>query len=154
LNCEIICFLWNMFILQNIYLNFFILCYYSGTMFLIRIIISLILTEVLCSWMLLKTCHLKISKNIIYGILVLDYNDVEIDITWRCLVGEHQYFPTPIICDVDFRNIMELFIQSETNITELYVSSRRKFSSSYNGSIEILIYLYPCLLSHLSNYHI
>jgi hypothetical protein len=28
-------------------------------------------------------------KKIIYGRIELNYNDVEIDITWRCLVREH-----------------------------------------------------------------
>jgi len=54
----------------------------------------------------------------------LNYNDVRIGIIWRCLVGEHQYCFIPIVCDVDFKNIIKMFrVQSGTNMTKLYVSS-------------------------------
>jgi hypothetical protein len=82
--------------------------------------------------MLLEACHLKIPKKIICERLELNYNDVEIDITWKYLVGEHQYFPIRIACDVDFRNMMKMFVQSGTNMMELYVSSRPKLIRSYN----------------------
>jgi hypothetical protein len=32
------------------------------------------------------------TKKVICGRVELNYNDVEINITWRCLVGEHQYY--------------------------------------------------------------
>jgi hypothetical protein len=54
----------------------------------------------------------------------LNYNDVRIGIIWRCLVGKHQYYFIPIVCDVDFRNIIKMFrVQSGTNMTKLYVCS-------------------------------
>jgi hypothetical protein len=65
----------------------------------------------------------KDTKRVIRERLELNYNDVKIDITRRFLVGEHQYFFIPIVCDVDFRNMIEMFIQDGTNITKLYVSS-------------------------------
>ena len=46
------------------------------------------------------------TKKVICERLELNYNDVEIYITLRCLVGEHQYFPISITCDVDFKNMM------------------------------------------------
>ena len=64
--------------------------------------------------------------------LELNYNDIEINITWKCLVEEHQYFPIRISCDVDFRNMMEMFVQSGTNMMKLYVSSQPKLIRSYN----------------------
>ena len=92
------------------------------------------------------------TKKIIRGRLELNYNDVEIDITLKCLVREHQYFLIPIACDVDFRNIMKMFVQNRTNIMELHVSSRPKLSSSYNikhGYIYIYIYIYIYARAHI-----
>jgi hypothetical protein len=43
----------------------------------------------------------KDTKKIICGRLELNYNDIKIDITLTYLVGEHQYFPIPIACNVD-----------------------------------------------------
>jgi hypothetical protein len=94
-------------------------------------------------------------EKVICGKLELNYNDIEIDITLKCLVGEHQYFPIPIACDVDFRNIMKMFVQSRTNMMELYVSSRPKLGSSYNiehGYVCVRARSY--LLCHLDNYYI
>jgi hypothetical protein len=79
-----------------------------------------------------RSMSFKNTKNIICGRLELNYNDVEIYITWRCFVGKHQYFPILIACDVDFRNMMEMPVQSGTNMMELYVSSQPKRNSSYN----------------------
>jgi hypothetical protein len=92
------------------------------------------------------------TKKIIRGRLELNYNDVEIDITLKCLVREHQYFLIPIACDVDFRNIMKMFVQSRTNIMELHVSSRPKLSSSYNikhGYIYMRALIFALSLKHL-----
>jgi hypothetical protein len=82
--------------------------------------------------MLLEACHLKIQKKKLCERLELNYNDIEINITWKCLVEEHQYFPIRISCDVDFRNMMEMFVQSGTNMMKLYVSSQPKLIRSYN----------------------
>jgi hypothetical protein len=65
-----------------------------------------------------KGMSLEDTKKVTYRRLGLSYNDVEINITWRCLVGKHQYFLILIACDVDFRNMMELFVQSGTNMME------------------------------------
>jgi hypothetical protein len=96
----------------------------------------------------------KDTKKVTCGRLGLNYNDVEIDITWRSHVREHQYFSISIACDMDFKNMMELFVQSETNMMKLYMSSQTKLKSSYNVGMKILMYLYPYLLCHSDNYHI
>jgi len=46
-------------------------------------------------------------KQVICGELRLNYNDIKVDITWRYLVGEHQYFLIPIACDVSFGTMIE-----------------------------------------------
>lgn len=46
-------------------------------------------------------------KQVTYGELRLNYNDIKVDITWRCLVREHQYFLVPIACDVSFGTMIE-----------------------------------------------
>jgi hypothetical protein len=78
----------------------------------------------------------------------MNYNDVEIYITWRCLVKEHQYFPILITCDVNFKNIMKLYRQSGMNMMELDVSSQPKLSISYNmehedSNVYIPIFVHP-----------
>jgi hypothetical protein len=101
--------------------------------------------------MLLEACHLKIPKKLYVADLGLNCNDVEIDITWRSLVEEHQYFLIPIASDANFRNVMELFVQNKTNMIELYVSSQSKLRSSYNVKYrDTNVYLFH----HLDNYHI
>jgi hypothetical protein len=65
-----------------------------------------------------KDMSLEDTKKVTYRRLGLGYNDVEINITWRCLVGKHRYFLILIACEVDFRNMMELFVQSGTNMME------------------------------------
>jgi len=74
----------------------------------------------------------KNTKQVIYGRPGLNYNDAEIAITCKCLVEKNQYFSIPIACDVNFKNVRELFVQSETNMIELYVSNWLKLRSSYN----------------------
>ena len=76
------------------------------------------------------------TKKNISGRLEFNYNDVEIDITRRCLVEEQQYFSIPISCDVGFRNMMKKFFQNRTKMMELYVSSQPKLSRSYNMEYE------------------
>jgi hypothetical protein len=78
----------------------------------------------------------------------MNYNDVEIYITWRCLVKEHQYFPILITCDVNFKNIMKLYRQSGMNMMELDVSSQPKLSILYNmehedSNVYIPIFVHP-----------
>jgi hypothetical protein len=70
-----------------------------------------------------RNMSFKDTKQVIYERLGLNYNDVEIVITCKCLVEKHQYFSVPITYDVDFENMMELFVQSGTNIIELYMSN-------------------------------
>ena len=94
------------------------------------------------------------TKKNISGRLEFNYNDVEIDITRRCLVEEQQYFSIPISCDVGFRNMMEKFFQNRTKMMELYVSSQPKLVDHIIWSMKILIYLCPYLLDHLNSYHI
>jgi hypothetical protein len=94
--------------------------------------------------MVLEACHLKIPKKL-HMKLELNYNDVEIDITWMCLIMEHHYFFIPIACDVNFRNMMEMFVQSGTNMMELYMNNQPKLSSSYNvehGDTNIFMPIY------------
>jgi len=144
----------SIFILQNMSSNLFMLCHYSSTIvhdtnnsitYICRN--TVFLNDI-------KGMSFDDTKKVICGRLELNYNDTEIDITWRCLVGEHQYFSIPIACDVDFRNMMEMFVQGRTNMIELYMSSQPKLSSSYNvkhedTNISILISARP-----LNNYHI
>ena len=86
--------------------------------------------------------------------LELNYNDIEINITWKCLVGEHQYFPIRISYDVDFRNMMEMFVQSGTNMMKLYVRANLNLLDHIIWSLEILIFKCPHLFGHLDNYYI
>ena len=125
--------------------NLFMLCHYSSTIvhdtnnsitYIYRSIVFL--NDI-------KGMSFDDTKKVICGRLELNYNDTEIDITWRCLVEEHQYLSISIACDVDFRNMMEMSVQGRTNMIELYMSSQPKLSSSYNvkhgdTNISILIY--------------
>ena len=45
-------------------------------------------------------------KQVIYHGLGWNYNHVEVNITWRCHVREHQYYLVLISCEVSFRTIM------------------------------------------------
>ena len=47
----------------------------------------------------------------------------------RCQIGEHQYYLVPIVCDDNFKTMIDSFIQSGLNIMTLYASSRPKFMS-------------------------
>jgi hypothetical protein len=81
-------------------LNFFMLCHYSDT------IVHDTNNNITCikgNTVFLNGTRgilFEDTKKIICGRLELNYNDVKIDITWRCLVREHQYFFIPIVCDV------------------------------------------------------
>jgi hypothetical protein len=59
--------------------------------------------------------HTYIKQVICHG-LGWNHNDIEIDITWRCHVEEHQYYLILISCEVSFRTIIDLFVQSGSNI--------------------------------------
>ena len=70
----------------------------------------------------IKGVSFKDTKQVIYGKLGLNYNDVEIVITCKCLVEKHHYFSILITYDVDFENMIELFVQNKTNMIELYAN--------------------------------
>jgi hypothetical protein len=53
--------------------------------------------------------HTYIRQVIRHG-LGWNHNDVEIDITWRCHVEEHQYYLRLISCEVSFKTIIDLFV--------------------------------------------
>lgn len=74
-------------------------------LFLIRIIISLILEKSIVFLNGIGNISFEDTKKIIRERLELNYDDVKLDITWRYLVGEFQYFFVPIVWNVDFRNI-------------------------------------------------
>jgi hypothetical protein len=58
-----------------------------------------------------------------------NYNNIDVEITLRCQIGEHQYYLVPIVCDDNFKTMIDSFIQSGLNIMTLYASSRPKFMS-------------------------
>jgi len=96
----------SILILQSMSSNFFMLCHYGGTIILDtnNSIIYIGGSTVFLNG--IRGMSFKDAKKIICERLELNYNDVKIDITWRCLIREHQYFLIPIACDVDFRNMM------------------------------------------------
>ena len=55
-----------------------------------------------------------------------NYNDIDVEITWRCQICEHQYYPILIMCDGSFKTMIDSFIQSSLNMMILYVSSQSK----------------------------
>jgi len=121
----------SIFILQNV----FKLLYVVSLCGSIIPYMNNIITYISRSTMFLngtRSMSFKNTKKVICERLELNYNDVEIYITWRCFVGKHQYFPILIAYNVDFKNMMEMPVQSGTNMMELYVSSQPKRSSSYN----------------------
>jgi hypothetical protein len=76
---------------------------------------------------LLLTGNLGMSyvemKEIICHELGWNYNDIDVEITWRCQIGEQQYYLVLIVCDDSFKTIIDSFIQNDLNIMILYVSS-------------------------------
>jgi hypothetical protein len=110
----------SILILQNMPSNLFILCHYSGT---IVPDTNNSITYIDKNINVTKGISFKDTKKIICGRLGLNYNNIGIDITWRSLVRERQYFLIPIVYDVDFKIMIELFVQSEMNMTEFYVSN-------------------------------
>jgi len=65
-------------------------------------------------------------KKVICQVVGWNYNDVEVDITLKCHVMEYLYYSIPILYDVSFGTIIELFIRCGLNMTELYVGSQPK----------------------------
>jgi len=50
----------------------------------------------------LNMSYAKIKETICHE-LGMNYNDIDVEITWRCQIGEHQYCSVPIICDGHLR---------------------------------------------------
>ena len=103
--------------------NFFMLCHYDGTIILDT---NNSITYIDKSTVFLNGIRgmpFEDTKKVTYRTLELNYNDIEIDITWMCLIMKHHYFSIPITCDGDFRNMMEMFVQSGTNMMELYMNN-------------------------------
>jgi uncharacterized protein YlbG (UPF0298 family) len=82
-------------------LNFFLLCHYNGTIvpYMNNSIIYIDERNVFLnatrgmSFKYTKNVRgmsFKYTKNVICERLGMNYNEVEINITWRCLVGEYQ----------------------------------------------------------------
>jgi len=52
-----------------------------------------------------------------------NYNDIDVEITWRCQTGEYQYYLVLIVYDDSFKTMIDSFIQKGLNMMVLYVSS-------------------------------
>jgi hypothetical protein len=57
----------------------------------------------------------------------MELYDIDVEITWRCQIGEQQCYHVPIVCDSSFKKMIDFFIQKGLNMMILYVSSRTKF---------------------------
>ena len=62
---------------------------------------------------LLLNCNLdmsyaKIKEIICYG-FGWNYNDINVEITWKCQICEHQYYLVLIVCDDSFKIIIDFF---------------------------------------------
>ena len=66
------------------------------------------------------------TKEIICHELGWNYNNINVEITWRCQISEHQYYPISIVCDDSFKTMSDYFIQSGLKMMILCVSSRPK----------------------------
>jgi hypothetical protein len=103
------------------------LCHYSDTIVLdVKNSIihnggsSLLLNGNLGMW------YAKIKKIICHGIR-LNYNNIDVEITWRCQIGEHHYYPILMVYDNNFKTMINFFIQSGLNMMVLYTSSQPKY---------------------------
>jgi len=47
------------------------------------------------------------NKKTIYHRLGCNYNDIDVEITWRCQVGKHQYYSVSIVCDDSFKIMID-----------------------------------------------
>jgi hypothetical protein len=57
----------------------------------------------------------------------VEFYDIDVEITWRCQIGEQQCYHIPIVCDSSFKKMIDSFIQNGLNMMILYVSRRSKF---------------------------
>jgi len=89
---------------------FLLLCHYNGT--IVPVINKTITYNGKSNVLLNATLGMLLMdiKQVVYQGIGWKYNDIEVDITWRCHVGEHQYLPVLISCDMSFRNMIESFI--------------------------------------------
>jgi hypothetical protein len=70
--------------------------------------------------------YVEIKETICHG-LEWSYNDIDVEITWRCQISEHQYYPVLIVCDYNFKTIIDSSIESGLNMMIFYVSSQPKY---------------------------
>jgi len=65
----------------------------------------------------------------------MSYDNIDVEITWRCQISEHQYYPVSIMCDENFKIMIVSFIQSGLNMMVLYTSNRSKsmYDSTFVG---------------------
>jgi len=56
----------------------------------------------------LDMSNAKIKEIICYE-LGWNYNDINVEIIWRCQICEHQYYPVSIMCDNSFKIIIDFF---------------------------------------------
>jgi hypothetical protein len=64
--------------------------------------------------------YAEMKKIICHG-LEWSYDDVSVEITLRCQIGKHQYYPVLIVCNGNFETI-DSFTQNDLNMKVLYVS--------------------------------
>jgi len=74
----------------------------------------------------LSMSYAEIKEIICYRI-GWNYNNIDVEITLRCQIGEYQYYLLPIVCDDNFKTTIDSFIQNDLKIITLYASSRSKF---------------------------
>uniref|UniRef100_A0A2K1XCT1 Uncharacterized protein n=1 Tax=Populus trichocarpa TaxID=3694 RepID=A0A2K1XCT1_POPTR len=67
--------------------------------------------------------YAEIKETICHGFR-WNYNDIDVEITWRCQIGEHQYYPIPIVRNSSFKIMIDSFTQNGLNMIILYVISR------------------------------
>jgi hypothetical protein len=79
-------------------------------------------------------------KATIYHEFGWNYNTIDVEITWRCQISEHQYYLVSIMCDGSFKTMIDSFIQSGLNMMVLYMSnqSRSDFFSTFVGPSKLV----------------
>jgi hypothetical protein len=65
-------------------------------------------------------------KEMFFHGLGWNYNNIDVEITWRSQISKYQYYLVPIVRDDNFKITIDFFIQSGLNIIVLYVISRIK----------------------------
>jgi hypothetical protein len=106
--------------------NIFMLCHYSDT--IVPDVRNSIIHNGGNSLLLndnLGMSYAKMKEIICHGIR-WNYNNIDVEITWRCQFGEHQYYHVLIVYDNSFKTMINFFIQSGLDMMVLYVSSRPK----------------------------